>query len=120
MDFETLLTQFKTIKKMGSLRSIMKLLPGMSAIPKEVLDGANDGQMNRMEALILSMTPDERRNPDILSGSRKRRIAAGSGSSVEEVNRLVKALDEMQRQMKQFSKMARFQKSLKSKKARRR
>ena len=120
MDFETLLTQFKTIKKMGSLRSIMKLLPGMSAIPKEVMEGANDGQMNRMEALILSMTPDERRNPDILSGSRKRRIAAGSGSTVEEVNRLVKALDEMQRQMKQFSKMARFQKSLKSKKARRR
>jgi signal recognition particle subunit SRP54 len=120
LDFETLLSNLKTIKKMGSLKGIMKLMPGMASLPKEVTGAVNDGHLGRMEAVILSMTPHERRNPDILSASRKRRVAAGSGSSVEEVNRLIKALDEMQRQMKQFSKMARFQKSLKGKKARRR
>lgn len=120
LDFESLLSQFKTIKKMGSIKGILKLIPGMSAIPKEALGAVNDGAIDKMEAVILSMTPQERRNPDILSGSRKRRIAAGSGTSVEEVNRLVKALDQMQRQMKQFTKVARFQKNLKGKKARRR
>jgi signal recognition particle subunit SRP54 len=83
----------------------------MSQLPKELLDQVGEGkQIDRVTAVINSMTPIERRNPDILNGSRKRRIAAGSGSSVEEVNRLIKSLDQMQKQMKQMSKMAHDQK----------
>jgi signal recognition particle subunit SRP54 len=83
----------------------------MSQLPKELLDQVGEGKhIERVTAVINSMTPVERRNPDILNGSRKKRIAAGSGSSVEEVNRLIKSLDQMQKQMKQMSKMARDQK----------
>jgi signal recognition particle subunit SRP54 len=111
IDFETLLSQMQMIKKMGNLRSIMKMIPGMSAIPKEVLDQVGEGgHIERVTAVIRSMTPLERRNPDILNGSRKRRIAVGSGTSVEEVNRLVKSLDQMRSQMKQLSRMAQDQK----------
>lgn len=111
VDFESLLTQMQMVKKMGNLKSLLKLIPGMSQLPKELLDEVGEGkQIDRVTALINSMTPVERRNPDILNGSRKRRIAAGSGSSVEEVNRLIKSLDQMQKQMKQMSKMARDQK----------
>ena len=108
MDFDSLLAQFRTIKRMGSLRSLLKLLPGGSQIPKEMLDQADGAGMARAEAIMLSMTPRERRNPDILSGSRKRRITAGSGASVEEVNRLIKGLNEMQRQMKRLTRSARI------------
>jgi signal recognition particle subunit SRP54 len=111
IDFETLLSQMQMIKKMGNLRSIMKMIPGMSAIPQEVLDQVGEGgHIERVTAVIRSMTPLERRNPDILNGSRKRRIAVGSGTSVEEVNRLVKSLDQMRSQMKQLSRMAQDQK----------
>ncbi|MBA3726167.1 MAG: signal recognition particle protein [Armatimonadetes bacterium] len=120
LDFDTLLIQFKTIKKMGSLSSIMKLIPGVGSLPKELMDGQGEGQMAKAEAVILSMTPQERRNPDILNGSRRRRIAAGAGTSVQEVNRLVRSLDEMQRQMKQFSRIPGMKKGLKGRKARRR
>ncbi|MDQ2986557.1 MAG: signal recognition particle protein [Armatimonadota bacterium] len=111
VDFETLLSQMQMVKKMGNLKSLLKLIPGMSQLPKEVLDEVGQGgHIERVSAVIHSMTPSERRNPDILNGSRKRRIAAGSGTSVEEVNRLIKSLDQMQKQMKQMSKMARDQK----------
>ena len=111
VDFESLLQQMQMVKKMGNLRSLMKMIPGMSAIPKEVLDQVGEGgHIERVTAVIRSMTPSERRNPDILNGSRKKRIAAGSGTTVEEVNRLVKSLDQMQKQMKQMSRMAREQK----------
>lgn len=111
VDFKSLLTQMQMVKKMGNLKSLLKLIPGMSQLPKELLDQVGEGkQIDRVTAVINSMTPVERRNPDILNGSRKRRIAAGSGSSVEEVNRLIKSLDQMQKQMKQMSKMARDQK----------
>ena len=119
LDFETLLSQFKTIKKMGSLSSILKMIPGVGALPKEITGGAGEEQMARAQALILSMTPQERQNPDILNGSRRRRIAAGAGATVQDVNRLVKSLDEMQRQMKQFSRIAGLKKGGKAKKGRR-
>jgi signal recognition particle subunit SRP54 len=111
VDFESLLAQMQMVKKMGNLKSLLKLIPGMSQLPKELLDQVGEGKhIERVTAVINSMTPVERRNPDILNGSRKKRIAAGSGSSVEEVNRLIKSLDQMQKQMKQMSKMARDQK----------
>jgi signal recognition particle subunit SRP54 len=112
IDFESMLTQFRVVKKMGSMRNLIKLIPGTNMIPKDQLDKLDGHKIGKIEAIILSMTPLERRNPDILSGSRKKRIAHGSGTSVEEVNRLIKGLDEMKRQMKQMSKISKFQKRL--------
>lgn len=106
MDFTDLLEQFRMMKKMGPLQNIIKMIPGIgAAIPEEALAEMNDGHINRIEAMIYSMTPGERRNPDILNGSRRKRIAAGSGATVEQVNGLVKQLYEMRRSMKMFSKM---------------
>ncbi|MBS1705054.1 MAG: signal recognition particle protein [Armatimonadetes bacterium] len=106
MDFSTMLEQFRTIRKMGSIQSLIKMIPGLQTmIPDDALNQIDDGKMNQVEAIILSMTPKERANPDIINGSRRKRIAMGSGRSVEEVNRLISQLYDMRRQMKQFSKM---------------
>ncbi len=106
MDFNMMLQSFKMMKKMGSMKNIMKLIPGMSSmIPEEALEKVDDKQINRTEAIILSMTFKERGNPDIINGSRRKRIAGGSGTSVEEVNHLIKQMYEMRRGMKQMSKM---------------
>lgn len=105
-DFTDMLNMQKTVRKMGSMQSLIKKIPGMAAaIPEEALNQIDDKQMNRVEAIILSMTPRERTNPDVINGSRRKRIAAGSGTSVEEVNHLIKSLYEMKRQMKQLGKM---------------
>lgn len=105
-DFNDMLNQLKMMRKMGPIQNIMKMIPGMSQmIPEEAMNQMNDGQVNRVEAIMLSMTPKERSNPDILNGSRRRRIATGSGTTVEQVNQLIKQLYEMRRSMKQFSKM---------------
>lgn len=99
-DLEDFLNQLKQIKKMGPLESILKMLPG---IPKELKNAKIDPkQMAHVEAIIQSMTPKERKNPDILKASRKIRIAKGSGRTVEEVNRLLKQFDQMKLMMKQF------------------
>ena len=100
-DLEDFLTQLNQIKKLGPLENILKMLPGAK---KMGLNNVNidPKQMAHIEAIILSMTPKERRNPDILKASRKRRIAAGSGRSVEEVNRLLKQFEQMKTMMKQF------------------
>jgi signal recognition particle subunit SRP54 len=114
MDFNTMLQQFQMVKKMGNLKSLMKMIPGLSAqIPDEALDQLNEGQMGQIEAIILSMTPKERSNPDIINGSRRKRIAAGSGRTVEDVNRLVSQLYNMRRQMKEFSKVSKRMKKFK-------
>lgn len=106
LDFNIMLQQFKAIKKMGNMKSVLKMIPGLGAqIPEEALEKVNDGSMNRIEAIILSMTPKERTDPDIINGSRRRRIASGSGTSVEEVNQLIKQFYEMRKGMKQFAKM---------------
>lgn len=117
-DLDDMLQSLKSVKKMGSLKSVLKLLPGAHAIPDEIVDGVGEAGMGRVQAVLLSMTPKERRNPDILDASRKRRIAAGSGTTVQEVNRLLKQFEEMKRQMKQFTRMA-AGKALFSKKKRR-
>ena len=105
-NFDDMLAQFKTMRKMGPLKNVLKMVPGLSSqIPEEALESINDKHVNRIEAIILSMTPKERANPDIINGSRRKRMAIGSGTTVEEVNNLIKQLYEMRRSMKQLTKM---------------
>ena len=98
---DDLLEQMPQIKKMGSMKSIIGMLPGVSDKLKDV--DIDDSQLGRVEALITSMTPAERAKPSIINPSRKKRIAAGSGNKVEDVNRLLKQFDQMQKMMKQFT-----------------
>jgi signal recognition particle subunit SRP54 len=100
-DMNDLLDQFKQIKKMGSMRSILGMLPGIGDKIKEA--DIDERQLDRIEAMITSMTPAERAKPSIINPSRKRRIAAGSGMKVEDVNRLLKQFDQMQQMMKKFT-----------------
>ncbi|MBC8064768.1 MAG: signal recognition particle protein [Chlorobia bacterium] len=105
LDFHDMLSQFSTMRKMGPIKNVLKMLPGAAQIPEEALNEINDQKVNRIEAIILSMTFKERSNPDIINGSRRKRLAAGSGTSVEEVNGLLKQLYEMRRGMKQMGRM---------------
>jgi signal recognition particle subunit SRP54 len=106
LDFSDMLNQFRMIRKMGSFKNVVKMIPGVSGmVPEDELENLDESRVNRVEAIVLSMTPKERARPDILNGSRRRRIAQGSGTKVEEVNKLVEQLYEMRRGMKQFSKM---------------
>ena len=100
-DMNDLLAQFQQIKKMGSIKSLLSMIPGMESKLKDV--DIDDWQMLRVEAIIQSMTPKERSKPDILNGSRKRRIAAGCGLTVEEVNRLIKQYEQMKKMFKQLN-----------------
>ena len=93
--------QIKQIRKMGSMRSILGMLPG---IGKQVRDAQIDeGQLDRVQAIILSMTPKERREPAVIDGSRRKRIAAGSGTSVQQVNQVLQQYRQMRKLMKQFA-----------------
>ena len=103
-DLEDFLDQLRQIKKMGPLSQILEMVPGMSRLAEGAsLEGA-DQQFKRVEAIILSMTPGERRSPRMLNGSRKRRIARGSGTTVQEVNALLGQFRQMQRLIKQMGK----------------
>ena len=99
-DMNDLLEQLRQIQKMGSLKSIIGMLPGVGSKLKDA--DIDDRQFVRIEAMITSMTKAERAKPSIINPSRKRRIAAGSGTKVEDVNRLLKQFDQMQKMMKQF------------------
>lgn len=100
-DLEDFLSQLKQIKKLGPLENLLKLIPGASKIGLNKVQ-INPKDMAHLEAIILSMTPKERKNPDIIKASRKMRIAKGSGRTVEEVNRLLKQFDQMKVMMKQM------------------
>jgi signal recognition particle subunit SRP54 len=100
--FEDFLEQLQQVKKMGPLDQVMAMIPGMSKLPANA--EVNEKQFVRVEAIIHSMTREERARPSLLNGSRRRRIAMGSGTSVQEVNRLVKQFEEMQKMMKRMSK----------------
>lgn len=105
-DFNDMLSQMQMIRKMGPLKNIMKMVPGLSQmVSDEDLDKVDDKQIDRIAAIVLSMTPKERANPDIINGSRRRRISRGSGTKPEDVNRLIDQLYEMRRGMKQFSQL---------------
>ena len=102
---EDMLDQFDQVQKMGSLGSIMKLIPGMGQFAAQMDDEKNVKQMNRSRAIILSMTKEERQDPGILRASRKRRIAEGSGTTVQMVNQLVNQFEKTRQMMKQMSRM---------------
>jgi signal recognition particle subunit SRP54 len=89
--------QLKTIRKMGPLESVLGMLPGLGNLKQVAENKPDEKQMGRIEAIISSMTPDERQNDKIINGSRRKRIAGGSGTSVEDVNRLLKQFNEMKR-----------------------
>jgi signal recognition particle subunit SRP54 len=99
-DFRSQLTQ---IKKMGPIGQLLQMVPGAGQMAGAAQEAVDSGQMKRIEAIIDSMTPDERRRPEIIKASRRRRIALGSGTSTAEVNRLLKQFVEMQRMMKMIS-----------------
>lgn len=94
--FNDMLSQFGQMKKMGSLQSMMKLVPGLNKVAKNMDTDRVDGEMKRSEAIIQSMTPYERDHPEVLKASRKNRIAKGSGVKVADVNKLIKQLEQMQ------------------------
>lgn len=100
-DLEDLLDQMEQVKKMGSMKDILGMLPGVGKKIKDV--DVDDRQLDRMRAIIQSMTLKERRNPDIINPSRKRRIAAGCGMQVEDINRLLNQYRQMQKMMKQLN-----------------
>lgn len=105
-DLNDLLSQMRQMTKMGDIKGIMKMIPGLSKFSAQI-DAANinNNIIKRQEAIILSMTPYERRHPEVLKASRKQRIAGGAGVSVNDVNRLLKQYDQMAEVMKKFKKM---------------
>ena len=105
--FDDYLESMSQMKKMGGMSSILKMLPGMGGSQlSQIEDQIDEGQMGKTEAIILSMTPKERSNPDILNQSRKIRIARGAGVDISEVNKLVKQFEQARKLMKQFGGMA--------------
>lgn len=101
--FDDFLEQMKMMRRMGSLSSILGMIPG---VDKKALKNVNidERELDRVQAIVLSMTPEERRNPTLINGSRRKRIAAGSGTTVQQVNRLVKQFGEMRKMMKRMQK----------------
>lgn len=103
MDFEDFLMQLEQVQNLGPLDKILELVPGMGNLKGQIGDLDSKGkEINRTKAIIQSMTLEERRNPQILNASRKKRIARGSGTSVQDVNRLIKQFNEMKKMMKMF------------------
>jgi len=99
-DFDDFLKQIKMIKKMGSLKSLLGMVPGLGTQLKSA--DVDENQLVKVESIIQSMTPKERKNPKILNGSRRKRIARGSGNTIQDINRLIKQFNEMQKMMKMF------------------
>jgi signal recognition particle subunit SRP54 len=102
-NFDDFLSQLQQIKKMGPVKDLVGMIPGMSSMMKDVEIG--DDAFKPIEAIIQSMTPKERANPDILDASRRRRIATGSGRNIQEVNNLMKQFDQMKKMMKMMNQM---------------
>ncbi|WP_100656267.1 signal recognition particle protein [Alteromonas flava] len=102
-DLQDFKEQLEQMRNMGGMMSLMDKLPGMGNMSAQIKDKANDKQFNQMEAIINSMTAAERQRPDIIKGSRKKRIAAGSGTQIQDVNRLLKQFTQMQKMMKKMS-----------------
>jgi signal recognition particle subunit SRP54 len=100
---EDFLEQMQQVRKMGPISGLLKMIPGMSGAGLGDMK-VDDRELDRLGAIITSMTPQERANPTILNGSRRRRIARGSGTSVQAVNQLVKQFSQMQKMMRQLSK----------------
>ena len=103
-DLEDFLQQLQQLRRMGPLSGIMEMIPGFSNLSKRLpTDAMDEGRLKRVEAIVFSMTPQERRNPDMLNGSRKRRIAKGSGTEPKDVNQLLNQFKQTQKLMKQMA-----------------
>jgi signal recognition particle subunit SRP54 len=100
---EDFLQQMRQVRKMGPLSGILGMLPGMGAMKQLKNADIDEGELDRVEAIILSMTPAERANPGIIKGSRRKRIANGSGTKVQNVNALVKQFDQMRKMMRSMA-----------------
>ena len=109
-NFEDFLSQLEQIKKMGNLKDLMGMIPGMGKAMKGL--DVDDESFKPIEAIIRSMTPAERQNPDLIDGSRRKRIATGSGRTIQEVNNLMKQFGDMRKLMKQMNKMGGAQKAM--------
>ncbi len=107
--FEDFLTQMQQVKKMGPLKDLISMVPGLNQAKLDDVD-VDEKSISHIEAIIQSMTVYERRNPDILNGSRKKRIAKGSGRSIQEINKLIKQFDEMKKMMKMMTDMTKGKK----------
>lgn len=103
-DFNDFLGQLAQIRKMGNIKDLLTMIPGMGKALKDI--DIDDNAFKKIEAMIYSMTPEERSNPDILNGSRRLRIAKGSGSDIKDVNQFIKQFEEMKKMMKRMSTMA--------------
>ena len=111
-DLEDFRDQLAQMSNMGGIGSMLDKMPGMSQIPDNVQSQVNDSAFTQMGVIIDSMTPHERRFPDVINGSRKRRIASGSGTQITDVNRLLKQHKQMQKMMKKVSKKGGMQKMM--------
>ena len=100
---EDMLEQMEQVRKMGPIGQLIEMIPGMGGMAKQAQASVERGDLKRVQAIIRSMTPQERRDPNILNGSRRRRIAQGSGTRLQDVNQLVKQFGELQKMMKQMS-----------------
>ena len=108
---EDFLTQMQQVKKLGPIKDLIGMLPGMNQLNLDALNNVDtDKEMRRLEAIIQSMTPQERRNPSILNGPRKKRIAQGCGRSIADVNRLLKQFEELRKMMKQMNTLTKGKK----------
>ncbi len=105
-DLEDFLRQLQQVKKMGPLTQLLEMIPGMSQLLRQQQVQISDDEYKRVEAIILSMTPEERRNPDIINYSRRRRIAAGSGTTVAEVSQLLTQFKQMKKMMVELGQLA--------------
>jgi len=103
-DLEDFLTQLQQMQNMGGINGLLAKLPGMGGVPAAAKAQISDRSFVKLEAIIKSMTPRERRYPDLINGSRKRRIAMGSGTQIQDVNRLLKQFEQMQKMMKKMAK----------------
>ena len=104
-DLQDFLEQLGAVKRMGPLSQVLEMLPGFSQLKGRLSQDEMDGaQMRKVEAIVLSMTPQERHTPEVLNGSRRRRIARGSGTTVQDVNQLLNQFRQMQKMMKQLSR----------------
>lgn len=103
-NLDDFLQQIQSVRKMGSLSQIMEMIPGMNLMGKKMPTEFDEGQMNRIEAIIQSMTVEERKRPEIINGSRRRRISRGSGTTAQDINQLMNQFRQTQKIMKQFSR----------------
>ena len=102
-DFEDFLSQLRQIKKMGNMKDLLGMIPGVGKQIKDL--DIDEKQFARLEAMILSMTPEERSNPDVMTGARRQRIAKGSGTTIQDVNQFMKQFEDMRKMMKMMNKM---------------